>query len=392
MLNTTRETSPVFSGVQVNVTSVTTKTIDGKTYQCITASGIPNYKTTITHSHVDALNGRQKAATEFATGVTSATVGAVVGFGENIGYDPAQGCTAGTEGYGYWPPGPACPTDQQKEQCFSLEPEPAATTCETGLSSIGTWVNGVAIFNWTDGSSYNREGVWQNEAYHFEFNDLDICPGHSAMGDYHTHSNPTCMAAQMDDPGTKHSPIYGFAADGYPVYGPWHADGVLANSCWKTRDYDDAASKTGCGVAGKRNCVLVDQYDITKGISTTTSIGPRTNQTVTSMSGNVFTATSGYFLQDYYYDASCTAQGIQYLDEHNGHDHDGLGYHYHVTLKKADDGSLKDVFPFYVGPRYAGTLQDNAIATCSTGNSAPAVVAQAAAMEVRLIWPQLQQS
>ncbi len=371
MLNTTGETSPVFSGVKVNVTSVTTKTINGKSYQCIAASGIPNYKTTITKQIVDGLNTRQLAATDFATGVTSATVGQIVNFGQNIGYAPAQGCSAGKDGFGYWPPGPACPTDQKKEECFPLAPEPAVTACETGMSRIGAWVNGVSIFNWTDGSSYKREGVWMNEAYHFEFNDLDICPGHSAMGDYHTHSNPTCMAAQMVDTGTGHSKIYGFAADGYPIYGPWQANGELTNSCWKARDYDNPASKTGCGVAGERNCLLVDQYDISKGVVVTTAVGPKTSDMVTSMSGNKFPATSGFFLQDHYYDPTCTAQGIQYLDKHNGHDHDGLGYHYHITVKKANDGALLDVFPFYIGPRFAGKLQDSAITTCSTGAGGP---------------------
>jgi hypothetical protein len=367
LMNTTGEASSVFKNVLVNVTEVTTKTINGKTYQCIKASGIPNYKTAITDGHVHALDSRQKAATDFATGATTAKAGDIVPFGANIGYDPKQGCVSGSEGYGYWPPGPACPKDQKKEQCFPLEPEPATTVCETGLSSIGTWVNGVGIFNWTDGMSYKNQRVWQNEAYHFEYNDLDICPGHSANGDYHTHSNPTCMATQMDDPGTKHSPIYGFAADGYPIYGPYHANGVLTHSCWKTRNYDDPASKTGCGTAGARSCLLVDKYDITKGVSTTTSVGPTTSERVTSLSGNVFTTTSGYYLQDYYYDATCTTQDIEFLDEHNGHTHDDLGYHYHVSVEKAADGSLKDVFPFYVGPRYAGKLQDNAIATCNTG-------------------------
>jgi len=85
------------------------------------------------------------------------------------------------------------------------------------------------------------------------------------------------------------------------------------------------------------------------------------------MSSNEFIATSGYYFQDYYYDPACTDQGIEYLDEHNGHDHDGLGYHYHVSRAELDDGTLTDVFPFYIGPTYAGTLQDDAIASCSTG-------------------------
>ena len=222
----------------------------------------------------------------------------------------------------------------------------------------------MSIFNWGDGQSYNGDRVWQNEAFHFEYNDLDICPGHSANGDYHHHSNPVCLADQLGDTGTGHSPIYGFAADGYPIYGPWHDSDVLANSCWKTRDYDNPISETGCGVAGERSCLLVDQFDISKGTMPAESAGPSTSDTVQSLSGNQFVTTSGYYFQDYYYDASCSAQGIEYMDEHNGHEHDDLGYHYHVTVEQAADGSLVDVFPFYVGPTYAGNLPENALTSC----------------------------
>ena len=367
MMNTTGETSTVFTGVEVNVSSTYTKTINDKVYQCMTSSGIPNYETTMTQEIIDSLNERPRASLEFATGGSTSAVGDVIAFGGNVGYTPAQGCSDGQEGYGYWPPGPACPEDMSKDQCFPLGPEPATEVCEGGLTSIGTWVNGVAIFNWQDGQSYNGAGVWVNEAFHFEFYDLDICPGHSANGDYHHHSHPVCLQEQLGDDGAEHSPIYGFGADGYPVYGPWHDNGVLAQSCWKTRDYDDPNSATGCGTAGERSCLLVDQFDITQGVTPAASSGPNTSDTVTSMSSNQFIATSGYYFQDYYYDPSCTAQGVQYLDEHNGHDHDGLGYHYHVSRAELSDGTLTDVFPFYIGPTYAGTLQDEAIASCSTG-------------------------
>lgn len=371
MLNTTGETSAIFTGVTVNVSSTYTQTINGKPYQCITASGIPNYETTMSQELIDSLNSRPRASTDFGTGETTATVGQTVPFGANIGYDPPMGCSAGQDGYGYWPPGPSCPTNQNKVQCFPLEPVPTTEVCETGIASIGTWVNGVALFNWTDGMSYNGQHVWDNEAFHFEYYDLDICPGHSAMGDYHHHTHPVCLAEQLNDTGTGHSPIYGFGADGYPIYGPWHDSGVLANSCWKTRDYDDPTSATGCGVAGERSCLLVDVLDISQGTIMAQFPGPDTDDMVTSLSGNQFVATSGYYLQDYYYDASCTAQGVEYMDKFNGHSHDGLGYHYHITRAEVEDGTYTDVFPFYIGPTYAGTLQDEAIAMCGGGPPPP---------------------
>ncbi len=374
MVNTENDTSAVFTGVSVDVSTVYTKTENGIDYQCITASGIPSYEVEITQQIIDQLNGRQKANSDFAVGnQTSATLGQIVSFGEDIGYDSS--CNQATEdGYGYWPPGPACPTDQSKDQCFPLSPEPAVAEediCATGLNDIGAWVNGVAVFSWTDGMSYNNGGVWQNDAYHFEINDLDIIPGHSANGNYHHHSNPWALGAQLGDVGDSHSPIYGFAADGYPIYGPWHADGELANSCWKARDYDSPASPTGCGVAGERSCVLVDNTDITQGTTAADSDGPTTSDSVSSLSGNVFVTTSGYYFEDYYYDPSCTTQGVAYLDEHNGHDHDGLGYHYHVTVVDNGDGTFTDVFPYYIGPNYAGQLLDGGIATCGGMGGGP---------------------
>ncbi|MFK7802857.1 MAG: YHYH protein [Anaerolineae bacterium] len=368
-LNTSEETSPIFSGVVVDISTVYTKTVGGQDYQCITASGIPSYETTITQDIIDGLNNRQKAATDFASnGQTTVELDQVVKFGEDVGY-VSSGCETTEEGYGYWPPGPACPTEQSKDQCFPLNPEPSvdeADMCETGLADMGTFVNGVGIWNWQDGSSYNNQGVWQNEAFHFERNDLDIIPGHSANGRYHHHSNPWALGDQLGDIGDSHSPIYGFAADGYPVYGPWHADSELAVSCWSTRDYDDPSSATGCGVAGERSCQFVDELDISQGV-VSVDLGPSTSDSVSSLSGNVFTTTSGYYREDYYYEASCSAQGIQYLDEHNGHDHDGLGYHYHVTVVDNGNGTYEDVFPFYIGPVYAGILTDEAIASCDGG-------------------------
>jgi len=68
--------------------------------------------------------------------------------------------------------------------------------------------------------------------------DPDICPGHSAMGTYH-HSNPTCLADQLGYDWYR-SPIYGFAADGVPIAGPWVSDNTLARSSWRIRDYADS--------------------------------------------------------------------------------------------------------------------------------------------------------
>jgi len=359
-----QESSPIFTDATVNVQQVTAKTVNGTAYACIITDKIPDYVHTATASDIAWLNSRPKAATDFRSGQTTLNTGSQVVFGADIGYR-SLGCAQTDKGYGYWPPGPKCPAAQNAERCFPLQPVPASTSCKTGLGDIGAWVNGVAIFNWGDGFSYNNQSVWQNIAAALEAYDLDICAGHSAGSNYHHHFHPACLADQLGDDGSAHSPLYGFAADGYPIYGPWQAANTLAQSCWRARDYDNPASNSGCGSAGRRTCLLVDETDLSKGTVTASAAGPTTGQTVTSLSGNLFVALSGIYRQDYYYDASCTAQGGAALDLHNGHSHDALGYHYHVTVTRAADGDLVPAFPYYIGPTYAGTLPAQSFARCS---------------------------
>src|SRR5262249_19542212 len=47
-------------------------------------------------------------------------------------------------------------------------------------------------------------------------------------GVYHYHKYPTCLKTPFPDDGDRHSPVIGFAWDGYPVYGPYVSKGVMA--------------------------------------------------------------------------------------------------------------------------------------------------------------------
>ena len=93
--------------------------------------------------------------------------------------------------------------------------------------------------------------------------------------------------------------------------------------------------------------------------------------TLTPLSRNSFTTETGFFFEDWYCDASLAALGGAYLDQYNGHSDGTRGYHYHVTIELAEDGSALPAFPYSVGPRFAGQLQDNASASCSTGVGGP---------------------
>ncbi|MFE8072250.1 YHYH protein [Marinobacteraceae bacterium S3BR75-40.1] len=371
MLNTEGERSGTIfeentnQGVLVNVQSVEAVTRDGKNYVEVQSSGIPSYRVEVTQELLDSLDERPNAATDFASGMPDLAVGEEVAFGQDIGYlSTTRGNCMTTGGYGYWPPGPDCPQDIAKVGDFPVEPSDNDTVCDTGLGPVGYFLNGTSIYNWDDGQSYNNEDTWHNTAANAEVHDLDICSGHAAQSDYHHHNWSHCLADQLDDEGNGHSPIYGFAADGYPVYGPWFADGELARSAWVARDYSDPDSASGCGEANARTCLLVDPYDLTQGTMPAANAGPASNGTITSMSGNPIAAESGLYFEDYYYDPSLTAQGGAYLDEHNGHAHDGLGYHYHLSMARNDAGELVPAFPFTVGPTFKGELDDNTVTQC----------------------------
>ncbi|MBO1255660.1 YHYH protein [Alteromonas sp. 5E99-2] len=355
-------------GILVDVQSIAEETIDGVTYTVVSTQGIPEYDVTITQDLVDSLNARPKASSDFIDGATTAVAGDVVGFGDDIGFISTGDNCDTTGGFGYWPKGPACPQADEREVYFPVEPTPTTEVCENGLGKVGLMVNGSSIYNWGDGMSYAQDGTWQNLAPVAEQYDVDICGGHSANGDYHHHFYTSCLATLLGDDGTAHSPIYGYAADGYPIYGPWESDGVLAVSAWTTRDYSSSTSETGCD-DGARSCTMVDQYDVSLGTETSTA-GPGFDETVTTLSQNELVAVNGYYYDDYYWNSDLTDLGGEYLDQYNAHSDDERGYHYHITLSDDGDGTYSPAFPYVIGLRFAGELEDNAVASCDTGDSA----------------------
>jgi hypothetical protein len=360
-------TSTYMDGVVEDVQLAETVTVDNVEYTYVEATGIPKYDVTITQTMVDDLNSRPRAVShDFTDGVTTAKAGDIVEFGEDIGFNSSTENCLSTGGDGYWPPGPGCPTVQTVEAYIVNEPTDLAENeiCETGLGTIGLMVNGAAIFNWGDGMSYGTN-EWYNLAPIAEQYDVGICGGHAAGGEYHHHFYTSCLATLLGDNGDEHSPIYGFAADGYPLYGPYEGNDLLALSGWEMRDYGAATSEGGCGTEGERTCVLVNQYDVSQGVVDAGSDGPTIGQSVSTLSGNSIPATDGYYLEDYYYAQAPVTGAV--LDEHNGHDtNDGKGYHYHLTIAE-EDGVIIPTFPFMMGPRFKGEVPANSFGSCDTG-------------------------
>jgi YHYH protein len=87
---------------------------------------------------------------------------------------------------------------------------------------IGVAVNGVIFFNPFDADSV--EAIWR----------LDRCCGHPSPGfEYHYHKYPVCVKSPWTDDGKGHSPLIGFAFDGFPIFGPYEAEGELAKDAHK---------------------------------------------------------------------------------------------------------------------------------------------------------------
>ncbi len=227
---------------------------------------------------------------------------------------------------------------------FPFEPSPSPTPVATGRPPIGLWVTGAPIFNWGNGRTYRGEGVWRSVVPGAVGDDGVSCAGPSA-DELTPHVYPECLALHLGDDSGQHSPIYGFAADGYPVYGPWTDLELLARSSWRLRDYETAGSPTGCEQPGRRTCLLANPLGPSAGTLPATAEGPSTAETP-----------AGAFFEDYWFDISLDDGSPHALDAFNGHEHDELGYHYHVTRIHNGDGSFSDVFPYVVGPWFRGEL------------------------------------
>lgn len=221
---------------------------------------------------------------------------------------------------GPWTANPNTPVNQNFVYKFTRTPQQntgAPTT--VGMGHTGVWTNGVSIFNVSDGMSYNNAGVWNRNAYFWEGISFDDCLGHPAPnGEYHHHVSPRCLYNITDS--TKHSPIIGYAFDGYPVYGAW------------------AYTNTNGTGAFKR---MRSSYTTTS--TSTRANGPAVNSTYPV----------GCFMEDYVF-----TSGAGDLDFRNGRfcvtpEYPSGTYAYFVTL----DGNLDPQFPYTMYKSYYGIVQ-----------------------------------
>ena len=103
-----------------------------------------------------------------------------------------------------------------------LAPRPAEQITPPPMGPIGMAINGVVFFNPFEAGGMNAVAGYSEEWF-------DSCCGHPEQrGAYHYHKYPSCVKTPFPDDGKGHSPVIGFAWDGYPVYGPYSAAGVMA--------------------------------------------------------------------------------------------------------------------------------------------------------------------
>ncbi|MES2593444.1 MAG: YHYH protein [Bacteroidota bacterium] len=238
---------------------------------------------------------------------------------------------------GPWQGNPNTPSNQNF--VFKITRNPAQNTgtlINTALGHIGVWSNGVSIYNQKDGNSYSNQNVWHQNAIVVEGVSFDDCLGHPAgNGEYHHHLNPTCLYDDTDN--TQHSPVIGFAFDGFPIYGAYGYTNANGTGAIKRME------------SSYRMRAITTRTTLADG-STASNPGPAVS----------LTYPLGYYLEDFEY-----VQGLGDLDAHNGRfsitpEYPNGTYAYFVTL----DSSLEAVFPYILGLQYYGTVQ--------AGNTGPA--------------------
>jgi hypothetical protein len=262
-------------------------------------------------------------------------------------------------------------------------------TTSSGVS--GLWVNGVAIFNALDGHVWNGTDIngsaqtnslsayWFRDAPVGEGFNFDAGNGHQPpTAIYHTHQNPLGLRWQLGDhvtynsstklysestsTPTAHSPILGWADDGYPVYGPFGYSSPLDPASGVRRMVSGYVARDGSNgadnVADNLSTIPAWYARFREKLGGAYALTATTSRP--SVSGSY---TLGYFAQDYDYlgdliksGTATYQQGVDFdLDETNGRycvtpDYPGGTYAYFVDI----DGSGNSVYPYTFGYEFYG--------------------------------------
>lgn len=266
---------------------------------------------------------------------------------------------------------------QNQNAIFKIPLNPTQNTgnlSATTGGNIGIFINGVALFDYRDGVAWNTSTnalcggpgnppcpggasavmSWNRDAVPAEKPGFDCSKGHPAMGNYHHHQNPSAYKLDLnvisticdlyDADGlyaidsTAHSPLIGYAYDGFPIYGAYG---------YKNIDGTGGITRIKSGYqlrAISSRTVWADGTDVPDGPSVST------------------TYPLGYFREDYEFVAH-TGQA-DYLDEHNGRfcitpEYPNGIYCYFATV----DADWNSAYPYVVGPYFYGNKSASKVTT-----------------------------
>ena len=270
---------------------------------------------------------------------------------------------------------PSLATNQNAIFKMPLNPtQNTGTLTNTTGGNIGIFVNGVALFDYRDGVAWNSNSnslcgglpgmspcpggpgasfSWNRDAIRAEKAGFDCSKGHPAMGNYHHHQNPSAFKLDLtvisnvcdlyDADGlyvidsTVHSPLIGYAYDGFPIYGAYgfkNADGTggitRIKSSYQLRNI---TART----------VWADGTDVPDGPTVST------------------TYPLGYFREDYEFINHAQAD---YLDVHNGRfcvtpEYPNGIYCYFATVNE----EWNSAYPYVVGPTFYGMKTASKVTT-----------------------------
>ena len=292
---------------------------------------------------------------------------------QTVQYGPAF-VFVSTKGIPAYPTGPfldgnpSVASDQSAIYKFTLNPtEETGTKTSTTGGNIGVFINGVSLFDYRDGVAWdNSTGAlcggpgnpsctgtrdWNRDAIPAEMGGFDCSKGHPAGGNYHHHQNPSAFKLDLTVLSTicnlydadglytidsnAHSPLIGFAYDGFPIYGAYAY-----------------ADTNGTGAIAR----MKSGYEL--GTATTRTNGPAVSTTYFN----------GYFREDYNHMPSST--DLTVLDEHNGRwcktpEYPNGTYAYFATV----DANHNSAYPYAVGPTFYGVYTRGSVTTVPSGTT-----------------------
>jgi len=101
------------------------------------------------------------------------------------------------------------------------------------MGPIGVAVNGIPFYN-----PFNAEGQDAVSGLYTEI--FYSCCGHpDQMGRYHYHKYPICLKTPFRDKPGEHSPLIGYAFDGYAIYGPQGEGGKIPTDLDNCNGHED---------------------------------------------------------------------------------------------------------------------------------------------------------